>query len=263
MNPEEKKFIQKIRQKVGKAINDYNLINEGDSVLLGLSGGKDSLCLLDILAGRRKFSPLKFKLKAAYIAIDEIPYSVDRSYIEDFAAEREVELIYHHAHISEKREDKKLCFICSWTRRKALFEIRKDLNINKITLGHHRDDAIATLMMNMLQHGTISSFPPKLLLFNGEMELIRPLYYLSNAELEKYSTIMNFQVAPKTCPHGCTSNRLKINQVIQEMKKINPGAEQNIFNSMANIYLEYLPKQFDTKNKGAMLHNFKNEDKDF
>lgn len=159
-----------VLKKASKVIYKHSLIEKDDSILLGLSGGKDSLILLDLLGDRLKHLPFPFKVIACYIEIEEIGYKVDEKYLKERCESYSIPFVKKQFSIGDlDKRGKKPCFICSWNRRKKLFETARKLKCNKIALGHHTDDAIETLFMNMINHGSISSLPYHLKMFEGEL----------------------------------------------------------------------------------------------
>lgn len=233
---------RKIRTKTGKAISEFNLINEGDKILLGVSGGKDSMSLLHILANRAKFGKVKFELQAVLIQINNLPIKINLEYLQETCKKLDVPFHIHTIEIPEKDErGKNICFLCSWYRRKILFELTKEFNCNKLALGHNMDDAIETLLMNIIYQGTISSTPAKLSLFNGEVSVIRPLINLTNEELSTYAKLLDIPDEIKNCPHEKESSRTVIANIIDQLEKTNKATRHNIFSSMMNIQPKYLP----------------------
>lgn len=240
----DKKKVNTVQQAFEKAIKKYNLIQKNDKILVGLSGGIDSLVLLDLLAMRKKYFNIDFKLKAAHVNITNIPYSVDVEFLKNFCEQRDVEFlnINQDIEIDQSKLTTNPCFICSWNRRKLLFNYARENNFNKLALGHHKDDAIETFLINLVYHGTISSLPVTLKMFSGRMDLIRPLMYLNKQQILDFSRAKAYEAKLKTCNFDDKTNRRKINNILEEMKKFNPYVETNIFNSMSNIFEEYLPK---------------------
>jgi len=238
----DKRFFQRIYEKVGKAVHQYNLITEGDKIVVGLSGGKDSLSLLDILAGRMKYSDVSFQVTAVHVDIVSIPYEVDRVYLKNFCESREIPFQFVQTELSDDEYiSKDTCFVCSWNRRKILFEKIRDAGYRKLALGHHKNDVVETLLMNMVFQGSISSMPAKLDLFGHETEIIRPLITLSEDELAEYASRKGFSTEIRKCPFEDRSKRREIREIIGIMKKMNPEAVNNMFASMSNIQKKYLP----------------------
>lgn len=235
-------FFRKIYHKLGKTIHDFQLIQEGDTIVVGLSGGKDSLALLDLLSGRMKYSGIRFYLVAIHVNITSIPYEVDVNYLQEFCDSRRIPFYLINRELNELEVNKKNpCFICSWNRRKILYEETQKLGYSKLALGHHKDDAVETLLMNMTFQGNISSMLPKLNLFNDKFQIIRPLITLSNDEMDEYSNRKGFIREIKKCPFESDSKRHEIRKILQLLKQMNPEALNNIFASMGNIQTEYLP----------------------
>jgi tRNA 2-thiocytidine biosynthesis protein TtcA len=229
---------------VGKAIQKYHLIEEGDRILVGLSGGKDSMVLLETLAGRLQYHPLKFELAAIHISLKSQPYSIDLEYLESFAEQLHVPFIHKVIDVDLfESESSNPCFICSWNRRKALFETAQELGYNKLALGHHMDDAIETLLMNMAFQSSISSMPPILRMFDGRLIIIRPLTLLSEEEVREFAVIKNFRREIKTCTYEKDSKRKDIKKLIGQLSGLIPNVRSNIYASMTNIQQEYLPTE--------------------
>jgi tRNA(Ile)-lysidine synthase TilS/MesJ len=244
-NREEYNLLKRVYRKVGKAMLDYQLIQPDDAIMVGLSGGKDSLALVDILANRRAKIPFDFKLIAAHIGIEEIGYEVDLNFLQQFCDERGVEFIIRSAELSEenkKRKDKNTCFVCSWNRRKALFELAQEMGCTKLALGHHMDDAVHTLLMNMVFQGSISSMPATLKMFEGKMKIIRPMLTLTEQELKDFVAYRGYgHCTLKNCPHEKSSNRDDMKQIVELMEKLNPNVRHSIFGAMTNLQTDYLP----------------------
>lgn len=238
----EKVFMREFFRKAGKAIFDYKLIEDGDRVLVGVSGGKDSLALLEVLALRAKDPKHHYTVVAAHIGVENVAYEVDDNYIRELCVNLGVEFV-HRTIDARVRENsgKPACFVCSWTRRKELFQIAKELQCNKLALGHHRDDAIESLLMSMMFNGTIASMPPRLSMFDGTFTLIRPFIYLTNDETLQYAAFRQFKKQKKSCPYERATNREAVGDLIRQMELLSPHVRGNLFAAMKNIQQEYLP----------------------
>ncbi len=241
MTKNEKRFLEKIRTKVSKAIRDYNLISDGDTVVVAISGGKDSMALLDILANRQKSSKIKYRIIAVHIQLTDVPYHTDATYLKDFCDKRAIEFKLINNDTKIVLEGKQPCFYCAWNRRKLLFEFTANHHYNKIALGHHKDDAVETLLMNMVQHGEISSFPVRLKMFDGQFELIRPLIYVSGKELLRYVDLIDYKPLPYDCKFAADNRRESYKKIIHQLYQIHPDATDNIFKSMSKIDPKHLP----------------------
>jgi len=240
----KKKHFEKICRKVGRALLEYSMIQAGDRVLVGLSGGKDSMILLEALADRKKHFPFDFEIFAVHVSAKGVGYEMDTTYLEQFCKDLDVELHLEEIEVDLSVESKKApCFICSWNRRKRIFELSKELNCRKVALGHHKDDAIQTLLMNLIYHGSISSLPQNLSMFEDRIRLIRPLLFIPEPELSHYALMRSFRKQEKSCPHEGSTKRDEIKKLLQKIENLNPDSKRNIFNAMGNIYEEYLPKK--------------------
>ncbi|MGB5989125.1 MAG: ATP-binding protein [Marinifilaceae bacterium] len=242
---EEKKktvFMRKFYRKTGKAISDYNLIEEGDRILVGVSGGKDSLALLEVLAMRAKGRKENYTIIAAHIDAENIEYETDITYLQDFCDKLGVLFIAKTIKVDfQEQSNKPVCFVCSWNRRKALFELADEYKCNKLALGHHKDDAIETLLMNMMNNGIMSSMPAKLSMFDGLFTLIRPFIYQKDADVVEYATYQDFKKQVKFCPHENKTQRNRAKELVSQLESFNPHVRSNIFAAMSNIHTEYLP----------------------
>lgn len=234
--------IRKFESKVSQAVKKYNLINPGDRIMIGISGGKDSMSLLAALNSRKNYSKEKFEIIAIHIEVDYVPYSIDKQYITDFCKQNNIIFIIEKIHVDfEKEPGKSKCFVCSWHRRKRLFELTAEHNCNKLALGHHLDDAVETLIINMCYHASISSMPASLSMFNSRIELIRPLILLTKNEINIFAKQMGFPSEKELCPYEDKTKRNQAAEIISEMEKRFKPARKGIFNSMSKIHKEYLP----------------------
>lgn len=235
-------FQRKVAKKMGKAIIDFELIEEGDRIMVGVSGGKDSLVLLELLALRRKFKKQNFDVVAVHINVLELPYKVDREFLEEFCRNLDVPLVYRDINVDFERPSKKpACFRCSWHRRTTLFKMTDEFDCNKLALGHHMDDAIETLLMNMMYQGAVCSMPAKLSMFDGKIILIRPLILLKDQEMKEYSRIRKFVLEKEFCPHENVTKRKETAKLIEQFAGDDARIRTNMFRAMSNIQTEYLP----------------------
>ena len=173
---QEEILFNKIERKMRKAMVDYRLIEDGDKILIGLSGGKDSLALVDLLGRRQKILKPKFKVIAVHISMSNIGYVSDIEYLRTHCEKNGVEFFHHTTSFDMSTDSRKSpCFLCSWTRRKTMFTLAKQFGCNKIALGHHQDDILQTLLMNMTFQGAFGTMPPILKMNKFEMTIIRPM----------------------------------------------------------------------------------------
>ncbi len=225
-----------------KAILQYKMITDGDKVLAAVSGGKDSLVMLEALAAFIKYKKVNFSLEAIHINVEDVGYLADKDFLQNFADKLNIKIHFKTIKANiEQRGKKAPCFVCSWHRRKTLFEFAKNNGFQKLALGHHLDDAVETLLINMAYHGHISSLPGKLRMFNGEMYLIRPLILLTDKDTREFARINNYRDLKQTCPYEDITKRTTARKLIKQLENIHPKAKFNIFNSMKNIDNEYLP----------------------
>ena len=245
---EDERLFRKIEDKIKRAIFDYGLINDGDRILVGLSGGKDSLALVDLLGRRSKIYCPRFEVVVAHIVMTNIPYCSDREYLRSCAEEHDLPFIVHETSFDPSTDTRKSpCFLCSWTRRKALFEIAKAHKCNKIALGHHFDDVIETILMGMFYGGKVETMMPKLHSQNFEgMELIRPMYLIKEDDIiawRDYNQLNFIQCACRftencvSCGGGRGSKRDEMKELIKEFRKQGDIIEKNIFRSVHNVNL--------------------------
>jgi tRNA(Ile)-lysidine synthase TilS/MesJ len=236
-----KRFLERIRSKVSRAIADYQLIDDGDTVVVGVSGGKDSMALLDILYNRKKVLTFTYKIVAVHIQLTDVPYHTDAVYLSDFCKKRQIEFQLITDDTKIIKEGKQPCFYCAWNRRRLLFEFAAANGYKKVALGHHKDDAVETLLMNMIKHGEYSSFPVKLSMFDKSFDIIRPLIYTSGKELQRYIDIIGYKPLPYDCMYAEKNQREIYKSLIKEFYKISPEASHNIFKAMKNIDTKHLP----------------------
>ena len=235
-----------LQQKMNATLKDYGLIADGDRVLIALSGGKDSLTLTDLLARRMKIFKPHFTLVAVHVVVDNVPYVSDREYLHHFCEQRGVPFECVRTHFEEQTtESKNICFLCSWYRRKALFETAKSLGCNKLALGHHRDDLLETLLMNMIFQGTIATMPPMLPMEKFPLTIIRPLARIAEDDIVAFAEEQGYKRMPKLCPHEHESQRTQVRHILEAMKRLAPDAVHSLWHSMENVKSTYLPQRVE------------------
>lgn len=244
MDQTKNKLFKKICRKVGVILRDQNMLAPDDHILIGLSGGKDSMILLEALAERRNAIPFHFDITAAHIAVSNIGYKAKTKEMEQVCKEWAVNFIQKETTIEIKEDSKKaLCFSCAGNRRKALLELSSELKCNKVALGHHRYDALETMLINMIYHGSFSSLPYKLDMFQGKIQLIRPLLDMDENLLKEYAVHRNYNTEGVVCPHESANKRAKIRELIMQVEEIHGKGSYNMFKSMDKIFEEYLPQK--------------------
>lgn len=237
-----KSHIEYVKNRVAKAVTDYQMISDGDRVLVAVSGGKDSLVMLETLAAFKKYGFVSYEIEALHINVNDVPYAIDKDFFSQICEKLDVRshIIDINAGI-ETRGKKSHCFVCSWHRRKTLFTYARDNGFQKLALGHHLDDAVETLLINMAYHANISSIPGKLSMFEGALEVIRPLILLTDKDTREFANIRNYNELKQSCPFEDVTKRTTARNLVRQMEKIHPKARFNLFNSMNNIDEEYLP----------------------
>lgn len=234
----------RLTKRFHKACADYGLITDGDHILIGLSGGKDSLALVELLGKRAQIHVPRFEVTAVHVRVKERDYHSDLSYLEDFCSRARVPLIVKDTEIGEaKGKDKDPCFLCSWYRRKVLFDVAQELGCNKIALGHHKDDLVETLLMNLVFQGSIGTIPPLLQMEKMPIQMIRPLCLIEEKDIAEYAERSGYEKQVKLCPLEKVSSRADMKELIKQLEKLNPNVRDSIFGAMENIKAEYLPKR--------------------
>ena len=233
------KLSKRLHRQVGSAIIDYNMIEEGDKVMVCLSGGKDSYAMLDILLSLRERSPVKFELVA--VNLDQKQPGFPEHVLPDYLRSRGVPF-----HIEEQdtysivtrhiEPGKTMCSLCSRLRRGILYRVAGELGCTKIALGHHRDDIVVTMFMNMFFGSRLKGMPAKLVSDDGRNVVIRPLAYVDETDLVRWAEHRRFPIIPCTlCGSQDNLQRVQVKQMIREWEKQYPGRIENIFSAMANI----------------------------
>src|SRR5512139_223822 len=233
---------KEIRSLTGKAIHRYGLIQEGDRILVGVSGGKDSLSLLTLLSERAKRVPIHYDLLAVHVDLGFQSGGADMLK-EFFEAKKlpyyiEVTKIAELANGPDNRENP--CFLCSWERRKRIFSLAQRFGCNKVAFGHHKDDIIETLLLNIFYSAEISTMLPVQPLFNGKITLIRPLVLIEERKIERFAQEMDLPFGPSGCPSSGKTKRKVIKDLIEALSKRNHRVKGNIFRSLSNVKLDYM-----------------------
>ena len=228
-----------LRRDVGKAIADFNMIEDGDLVMVCLSGGKDSYTLLDILLNLQQHAPIDFQIHA--VNLDQKQPGFPEEVLPGYLESKEVKFTIleqdTYSIVTEKiPEDKTYCGLCSRLRRGILYNFAESIGAQKIALGHHRDDIVETLFLNMFYGGKLKAMPPKLLSDDGRNVVIRPLAYCKEAEIERYSELSDFPIIPcNLCGSQDNLQRQAIKQMLQTWNKEYPGRVESIFRAIANV----------------------------
>ena len=267
--PEEIALVKlrtRLTKRFHKACADYGLIADGDHILVGLSGGKDSLALVEFLGKRAQVYVPRFKVTAVHVRVKERDYHSDLTYLQDFCARVRVPLFIRDTEINDdatrqkgeapheatsilldsakaKVKEKHPCFLCSWYRRKALFDVAQELGCNKIALGHHKDDLVETLLMNLIFQGSVATIPPLLQMEKMPLQMIRPLCLIDEKDIVRYAELSGYEKQVKLCPLEKVSNRAEVKQLLSHLEALNPNVRDSIWGAMENIKSDYLPKK--------------------
>jgi tRNA 2-thiocytidine biosynthesis protein TtcA len=228
-----------VSKKVGRAIADYDMIRDADRILVAVSGGKDSLALLKILRDRAAFVPIKYSLLALHV---DLGYGcVRQETLKNLLREWGHSLEIKKVDISKGKPRAEItCFWCSWSRRKAIFNTARQMGCNKIAFGHHKDDIVQTVLMNLLFEGQVSAMSPRQEMFKGKVSLIRPLAYVEEKETQELSDLYGFPVSHCACPQGAVSKRALVRDFINGLEGSCPSVKTNIFKGIKRIKKDYL-----------------------
>jgi tRNA 2-thiocytidine biosynthesis protein TtcA len=240
-----------LRGQVGKAIGDFGMIADGDRVMVCVSGGKDSYTLLDILLSLKRSAPIHFELVAVNLdqKQPDFPAHVLPAYLEDLGVEYRV--IEQDTYSVVKRvipEGRTMCGLCSRLRRGALYRFAAENGISKVALGHHRDDIVETLFLNLFFGGRLKAMAPKLLSEDGRHIVIRPLAYVAERDIERYARGREFPIIPcKLCGSQDNMQRVAIKKMLADWEREFPGRTETIFSSLRNVEIDHLAdtRKFD------------------
>ena len=248
------KLQKRLRRNVGNAIADFNMIEEGDKVMVCLSGGKDSYTLLDILLNLKLNAPIHFDVVAVNLDQKQpgFPEHILPEYLASIGVEYKIVEENTYGIVKEKiPEGKTTCSLCSRLRRGILYRTATELGATKIALGHHRDDMLETLFLNMFYGGKLKSMPPKLISDDGKQIVIRPLAYCKEKDIEKYAEAKQFPIIPcNLCGSQPNLQRQVIKEMLQTWDRQYPGRIETMFSALQNVAPSHLcdPNLFDFKN---------------
>jgi len=229
-------------KRIGQAMHDYSMLSDGDQVLVAVSGGIDSLVLAWLLNHWQKKAPVKYGLRAVHIDMDiwdqemNVPSPVSQ-------VKEQMRLIGLPVYIEKSlpfNEEDRSCFSCSKLRRKQLFDLARQFKCNRIAFGHHKDDLLETLFINMFYSGNISTMVPLQELFSGRLSVIRPLAYIEKRELEEIAGKVGLTAVNNLCPLAGDTKREKVQKMLQDIYEQIPGAKASLFASMKNVREGYM-----------------------
>lgn len=241
---ENHKLEKRLCREVGRAITDYNMIGEGDRVMVCVSGGKDSYGMLDILLKLQQRAPVNFELIAVNLDQKQpgFPEHVLPEYLSKLGVKFQIE--NQDTYSIVKRvipEGKTLCSLCSRLRRGILYRVADELGCNRIALGHHRDDILQTLLLNMFFGAKLKGMPPKLVSDDGRHVVIRPMAYVAEKDLSRWAEIRQFPIIPCTlCGSQENLQRKQVGNLLREWETRYPGRVENMFNALQNVVPSHL-----------------------
>ena len=228
--------MKKVMGCIRRACEDFHLIEDGDIVAVGVSGGKDSLLLLYALSLYRKFAPQRFELKGLTLTMGLEPF--DTSKVAALCEKLGVEYIVRPTEIGriifEERHEKNPCSLCAKMRRGALNDLAKECGCNKVALGHHRDDALETLLLCLLHEGRIHTFHPKSYLSKADLTVIRPMVYLPEKHIIHVAREMQLPIIPSPCPANGATEREEMKYLLDSLCKLYPNAREMMLSALQN-----------------------------
>ena len=262
---EQEKLFHHINKLFVKAFATYRLLEDDDHILVGLSGGKDSLCLLELLAKRARIHHPCFRVEAIHVRMENVSYETSTDYLERFCHALDVPFhvvttsfdsspfTLHSSqpkdsspftpHSSQPKDSspftlhsslkkKPACFLCSWNRRKQMFNLAQELGCNKIALGHHQDDLLHTALLNLLYQGRFDSMPAKLKMRKMPLTIIRPLCMIPESDIRRYAELQRYEKQIKLCPYEDKTRRTDIRHLFEEAERMNPEARFSLWNAL-------------------------------
>lgn len=226
---------ERVWQRFKRALIEYRLTEDGDRILVGLSGGKDSLCLLELLARQSKIHKPHIEVEALHVRMENIQYETDTVWLQQFCDRLGVKLHVRTTRFdvaAEGQKEKPVCFLCSWMRRKQLFEVAQEIGCNKIALGHHQDDIIHTTLMNLFFQGHFSPMPVRLPMRKMPLTIIRPLCLETEADIKVYAEQHHYQPQLKLCPNERETHRTTMRRLFEQLEQLNPEVRFSVWNAL-------------------------------
>lgn len=223
----------RIKRLFNKACTEYALLSDGDKILLALSGGKDSLVMARLMAERARIFKPSISVEAVHVMIDNIPYKTDSEYMKAFCDDLGIKLHVLRTSFDEATDTRKTkCFLCARYRRKAIFSFASEHGFNKIALGHHMDDFLVTMLMNLLYEGAFQSMKPSMTMEHYPFALIRPLCLVPEACIAAYAGANGLVRQIKSCPYEDTTKRSSTEEVLSVLSGLHPEARQSMWHAL-------------------------------
>ena len=221
--------LQQLMSYTRRAIDDYNMIQDGDRIAIGISGGKDSLTLLYALHGLQRYYPKKFDLEAITVDLGHPDFDVSGMRVPYTVVKTEIARI-----VFDERNEKNPCSLCAKMRKGALNDTIKKLGCNKIAYAHHKDDIVETMMMSLIYEGHFYSFPPITHLDRTDLTVIRPLMYVSEADVKGFCNKYQLPVVKSPCPADGYTKRQYVKDLLRKLNQENPGVKERMFSAIVN-----------------------------
>jgi tRNA 2-thiocytidine biosynthesis protein TtcA len=235
----ERPLSKKLLKKVNKAVHEYDLLGDGDRIVVAVSGGGDSLSLLRLLQMRQRSVAEKIDLVAVHIYDNTRADERLHKDLEAWFQASGVEYAFEPLEVPADEPRPFSCFRCAWHRRKALFLTADRLNCNKVAFGHHADDLAETALLNLFYSGRLESMEPGVEFFGGKITVIRPLVYVPKEELARFAQISGFPPPPPRCPNSLTSRRARMQAILQELENDHRGARSNLLRALRRARKEH------------------------
>lgn len=235
MTTPQEQLFKKLNERFVKAFVQFQLLQDNDHILVGLSGGKDSLLLTELLARRAKIQHPQFMVEAIHVRMENISYETDTSFLQNFCDTLGVPLHLVTTRFDEapsQLKQKPACFLCAWNRRKQLFNLAQQLGCNKIALGHHQDDLLHTALMSLLYQGRFGTMPARLKMKKMPLQIIRPLCLIPEAMISSYAQMSHYEKQIKRCPNEHGTNRTTARGLFEEAEKANPEVRYSLWNAL-------------------------------
>ncbi len=226
---------QRIQRRFNKATVRYQLLADGDHVLIALSGGKDSLLLTELMAKRQSIHRPSIKVSAVHVQMENNHYESDTQYLEEFCTKRGIKLhVLTTSFDMSSNQWHTPCVLCSRNRRNLIFRLAQELGCNKVALGHHQDDILHTTLMNITFEGTFSTMPVLLEMEKIPVTIIRPLALCSESDINTYAEKHDYQKQKRRCPYEHKTNRKAIADMFLQIEQLNPEARHSIWHALEN-----------------------------
>jgi tRNA 2-thiocytidine biosynthesis protein TtcA len=249
LSENEKRKLEFFCKKVGRGINRFGMIGENEKILIGISGGKDSLALCYALSERRKWLPIKYDLVGLFIDWKEYALDLEKwEAMEAYCRSLGIPLVRKSATMMPPSFKGRFdCYLCSRNKKRIFFDAANELGITKIALGHHMDDIAETILMNMAFRGEFAAMMPVQNFFGGRIQMIRPMCEVRESAVAQAARILSVPSFAIECPRKDKNRRIVMKEIIRTLSGINHSSRENIYNSMFRINREYLPDGADLK----------------